>query len=148
MSKLKTIFVAIVVMVFFMGCMSMNNKVKISNTDSLEGFSTSVISLLTDVTYLKREVTKVNASKPAIQRFISESDQLWEKRKVKESLLILERALRISKNEPAIYLRLAHINLEEGFIEDAKGFAARGLLIEGLSSWERVLLSVYSDIKS
>jgi len=55
----------------------------------------------------------------------------------------LERALRISKNESSVFLRLAHIRLEQGLEIESSSFAARGLLINNVSSWERLLLNVH-----
>ena len=59
----------------------------------------------------------------------------------------LERALRISKNESSVFLRLAHIRLEQGLNTESGSFAARGLLISDVSSWERLLLNVYAKDK-
>jgi hypothetical protein len=41
-------------------------------------------------------------------------------------------------------LRLAHIRLEQGLNLESGSFAARGLLISDVSSWERLLLNVYA----
>ena len=68
---------------------------------------------------------------------------LWKKGKLENSSKELERALRITRNESSIFLRLSHIRLEQGLKLESEGFAARGLLINGISSWERLLLNAF-----
>ena len=111
----------------------------------IEQFSSSIQLLLSNQDFLKKEVLKVNAKRPSIQRIISEADTLWLKGDIKMANLELERGLRISKDESAIYLRLSHLRLEQGLIKESRAFASRGLLNDGISAWEILLLSIYSD---
>ena len=111
----------------------------------IEQFSSSIQLLLSNQDFLKKEVLKVNAKRPSIQRIISGADTLWLKGDIKMANLELERGLRISKDESAIYLRLSHLRLEQGLIKESRAFASRGLLNDGISAWEILLLSIYSD---
>ena len=83
------------------------------------------------------------SNKPPIQRILNEADAFWIRGNLDQTNLQLERALRISKNEGPIYLRLAHLRIEQGLNKEAKAFAAKGLLINNLSNWERLLLNLY-----
>jgi len=65
------------------------------------------------------------------------------KRKYIEANSELERALRITKNDGALYLRLAHIRYKQGLLQESESFASKGLLLRDISSWERLLLNVY-----
>ena len=107
-------------------------------------FSSSVKSLLTDLKFLKKEILKVNANKPSIQRILIEADNLWMKKDLKQASSTLERGLRIAKDESALYLRLAHLRLEQGLAKESSAFAERGLLNKSASSWELLLLKIYS----
>ena len=145
-TNLQKIILSLFLISFLANCLSFNKEINISEIESIQDFSSSVISLLSDKDYLKNEVKNINASKPAIQRIVFEADVLWEKGNLQDASFNLERALRLSTIEPSIYLRLAHIRLEQGLIKESQGFAARGLLIENISSWEKVLLTVYLNI--
>ena len=82
-----------------------------TNTMELDVFSSSVDQLLKNKDFLKSEILKINASKPSIQRILNESDGFWVKGNLKRANSELERALRISKNESSVFLRLSHIRL-------------------------------------
>ena len=126
-------------------CASTSKPVKTSSSKiELDLFSSSVDQLLTNEDFLKSEILKINASKPSIQRILNESDSFWIQGNLKRANSELERALRISKNESSVFLRLAHIRLEQGLVVESGSFAARGLLIGDMSSWERLLLNVYA----
>ena len=142
--KIKNYFVVLILMSLIMGCASSSKK----DTDfydlEVEKFSSSVKSHLTDLEFLKKETLKVNANKPSIQRILIEADNLWMKRDLKKASTALERGLRIAKDESALYLRLAHLRLEQGLIKESSAFAERGLLNKNASSWELLLLKIYS----
>ena len=142
--KLKNYFVLLILMALVMGCASSAKKETDFYDVEVEKFSSSVKSLLTDLEFLKKEVLKVNANKPSIQRILIEADNLWIKKDLKKANSALERGLRISKNESALYLRLAHLRLEQGLIKESSAFAERGLLNKNASSWELLLLKIYS----
>ena len=144
-NKLISFFLIIIVI---SSCTSTSNQVKTANSKvELDLFSSSVDQLLTNQNFLKSEILKINASKPSIQRILNESDSYWLKGNLKKANSELERALRISKNESSVFLRLAHIRLEQGLNIESGSFAARGLLISDVSSWERLLLNVYAKEK-
>ena len=70
-----------------------------------------------------------------------------DERRFKKTSSTLERGLRIAKDEIALYLRLAHVRLEQGLIKESSAFAERGLLNKNASSWELLLLKIYSAQK-
>jgi len=140
--KLISLFLTIILLY---SCTSTSKPVKTSSSKiELDLFSSSVDQLLTNKDFLKSEILKINASKPSIQRILNESDSFWIQGNLKRANSELERALRISKNESSVFLRLAHIRLEQGLVVESGSFAARGLLIGDVSSWERLLLNVYA----
>ena len=143
MKKIKLISFFLVIIILSSCTSTLNQVETASNKIELDLFSSSVDQLLTNQSFLKSEILKINASKPSIQRILNESDDYWLKGNLKKANSELERALRISKNESSVFLRLAHIRLEQGLNIESKSFAARGLLISDVSSWERLLLNVY-----
>ena len=143
MKQINLIFLSLVV-IFITSCSSVSKQPETSSSIiELDVFSSSVDQLLTNKNFLKSEILKINASKPSIQRILNESDGFWIKGNLKRANSELERALRISKNESSVFLRLSHIRLEQGLEVESGSFAARGLLISNVSSWERLLLNVY-----
>ena len=144
MKKIKLISLFLTIILLY-SCTSTSKPVKTSSSKiELDLFSSSVDQLLTNKDFLKSEILKINASKPSIQRILNESDSFWIQGNLKRANSELERALRISKNESSVFLRLAHIRLEQGLVVESGSFAARGLLIGDMSSWERLLLNVYA----
>ena len=146
--KLKNYFVALILMSLITGCASVSKKETDFYDLEVEKFSSSVKSLLTDLEFLKKEVLKVNANKPSIQRILIEADNQWMRKDLKQTSSTLERGLRIAKDESALYLRLSHLRLEQGFAKESSAFAERGLLNKSASSWELLLLKIYSVQKN
>ena len=146
--KLKNYFIALILMSLIMGCASASKKETDFYDLEVEKFSSSVKSLLTDLEFLKKEILKVNANKPSIQRILIEADNLWMKKDLKQASSTLERGLRIAKDESALYLRLSHLRLEQGLAKESSAFAERGLLNKSASSWELLLLKIYSAQKN
>ena len=143
MRQINLIFLYLAI-ILVTSCASTSKQVPTpTNTMELDVFSSSVDQLLKNKDFLKSEILKINASKPSIQRILNESDGFWVKGNLKRANSELERALRISKNESSVFLRLSHIRLEQGLEVESGSFAARGLLISNVSSWERLLLNVY-----
>ena len=143
MRQINLIFLYLTI-IFVTSCASTSKQVPTpTNTMELDVFSSSVDQLLKNKDFLKSEILKINASKPSIQRILNESDRFWVEGNLKRANSELERALRISKNESSVFLRLSHIRLEQGLEVESGSFAARGLLISNVSSWERLLLNVY-----
>ena len=105
-------------MSLIMGCASASKKETDFYDLEVEKFSSSVKSLLTDLEFLKKEILKVNANKPSIQRILIEADNQWMKKDLKQASSTLERGLRIAKDESALYLRLAHLRLEQGLTKE------------------------------
>ena len=110
---------------------------------SVDEFSSSVELLITDIKFLEDEVLKINAKNPSVQRILVNSDTYLKAGKLTQANSELERALRIAKEEGAIYLRLAHLSLIQGLLDESKSFASKALLVKEISSWERLLLNVY-----
>ncbi len=143
MNNLRFIILSLI---FFalLSCASNQNK-KYINTDSIsvEEFSSSVELLVSDANFLEDEILKINAKNPSVQRILVNSDAYLKEGKLIQANSELERALRITKKEGAIYLRLAHLRLIQGLLDESKSFASRALLLNEISSWERLLLNVY-----
>ena len=110
---------------------------------SVNEFSSSVELLITDIKFLEEEILKINAKNPSVQRILVNADTYLKAGKLIQSNSELERALRITKEEGAIYLRLAHVRLIQGLLDESKSFASKALLVKEISSWERLLLNVY-----
>ena len=146
--KLKNYFVALILMSLITGCASASKKETDFYDLEIEKFSSSVKSLLTDLEFLKKEILKINANKPSIQRILIEADNLWMEKDLKQASSTLERGLRIAKDESALYLRLSHLRLEQGLAKESSAFAERGLLNKSASSWELLLLKIYSVQKN
>ena len=143
MSNLKLIFLFLVLSILF-SCASNNNKSYVSSDSiSVSEFSSSVELLVSDTNFLEDEILKINAKNPSVQRILVNSDAYLKEGKLIQANSELERALRITKKEGAIYLRLAHLRHIQGLLDESKSFASRALLIKDISSWERLLLKVY-----
>lgn len=139
-----TYLVALILMSLFLGCTSSPKKETNFYDLEIEKFSSSVKLLLSDLEFLKKEILKVNANKPSVQRILIEADDKWKRKDLKKASSVLERGLRIAKDESALYLRLAHLRLEQGLVKESSAFAERGLLNKNASSWELLLLKMYS----
>ena len=143
MNNLKLIFLFLVLSILF-SCASNNSKSYVSSDSiSVSEFSSSVELLVSDTNFLEDEILKINAKNPSVQRILVNSDAYLKEGKLIQANSELERALRITKKEGAIYLRLAHLRHIQGLLDESKSFASRALLIKDISSWERLLLNVY-----
>ena len=143
MRNLKLIINLILLCILFSCASNQNNKYITSDSISVEEFSSSVELLVSDINFLEDEIFKINAKNPSVQRILVNSDAYLKAGKLIQANSELERALRITKKEGAIYLRLAHLRLVQGLLDESKSFASRALLINEISSWERLLLNVY-----
>ncbi|MEC7918325.1 MAG: hypothetical protein VX720_06055 [Pseudomonadota bacterium] len=115
--------------------------------NKLNTFSDSIETLITNRDNLKSEILKINATSPSIQRILNLSDDFWIKVDIKRTNSELERALRLSKTESAVYLRLAHLRLEQDLLIESKSFSSRGLMNTTISSWEKFLLNIYQELE-
>ena len=115
--------------------------------NKLNTFSDSIETLITNRDNLKSEILKINATSPSIQRILNLSDDFWIKGDIKRTNSELERALRLSKTESAVYLRLAHLRLEQDLLIESKSFSSRGLMNTTISSWEKFLLNIYQELE-
>ena len=143
MKKLRLI-AAFLFFYFLISCASKQSEPNITaDSISVNEFSSSVELLITDIKFLEEEILKINAKNPSVQRILVNADTYLKAGKLIQSNSELERALRISKEEGAIYLRLAHLRLIQGLLDESKSFASKALLVKEISSWERLLLNVY-----
>ncbi len=143
MKNLKLI-PAFLILSFLFSCASnQNNNYVTPDSISVSEFSSSVELLISNIKFLEDEVLKINAKNPSVQRILVNSDIYLREGKLIQANSELERALRITKKEGAIYLRLAHLRLIQGLLTESKSFASRALLIKEISSWERLLFNVY-----
>ena len=143
MNNLKLIILFLALSILF-SCASNQNKSYVSSDSiSVSEFSSSVELLVSDTNFLEDEILKINAKNPSVQRILVNSDAYLKEGKLIQANSELERALRITKKEGAIYLRLVHLRYIQGLLDESKSFASRALLIKEISSWERLLLNVY-----
>ena len=143
MNNLRFIVFFFALSILFSCASNQNNKYMTSDSISVSEFSSSVELLISNTNFLEDEILKVNAKNPSVQRILVNSDVYLREGKLIQANSELERALRITKKEGAIYLRLAHLRLIQGLFTESKSFASRALLIQEISSWERLLLNVY-----
>ena len=143
MNNFRLIIFSSVVFTLLSCASNQNSEYITSDSISVEEFSSSVELLVSDINFLEDEIFKINAKNPSVQRILVNSDAYLKAGKLLQANSELERALRITKKEGAIYLRLAHLRLIQGLLGESKSFASRALLINEISSWERLLLNVY-----
>ena len=143
MNNLRFIVFFFALSILFSCASNQNNKYMTSDSISVSEFSSSVELLISNTNFLEDEILKVNAKNPSVQRILVNSDVYLREGKLIQANSELERALRITKKEGAIYLRLAHLRHIQGLLTESKSFASRALLIKDISSWERLLLNVY-----
>ena len=142
--KKHTTLLTFLIMIFFYSCSSSQYRtIDLNEIEDMDKLNVSINILLSNPEFLKKEVILINARQPSIQRIVSEADKLWLEGKLEESTSVLERALRVNKNDGSVYLRLSHIKFEQNLDKESKAFAQRGLMIDNLSSWERLLLNIY-----
>ena len=143
MNNLRLIISFLALSILFSCASNQKNNYITSDSISISEFSSSVEMLISNPNFLEDEILKINAKNPSIQRILVNSDVYLKEGKLIQANSELERALRITKEEGAIYLRLAHLRLIQGLLTESKSFASRALLIKEISSWERLLLNVY-----
>ena len=143
MNNLRFIIPFFTLYILFSCASNQNKEYVTSDSISVNEFSSSVELLVSDTNFLEDEILKINAKNPSVQRILVNSDAYLKEGKLIQANSELERALRITKKEGAIYLRLAHLRLMQGLLDESKSFASRALLIKEISSWERLLLNVY-----
>ena len=143
MNNLRLIIFFLALSVLFSCASSQKSNYISSDSISVSEFSSSVEMLISNTNFLEDEILKINAKNPSVQRILVNSDVYLKEGRLIQANSELERALRITKEEGAIYLRLAHLRLIQGLLTESKSFASRALLIKEISSWERLLLNVY-----
>jgi len=143
LNNLRLIIFFLALSVLFSCASSQKSNYVSSDSISVIEFSSSVETLISNTNFLEDEILKINAKNPSVQRILVNSDVYLKEGKLIQANSELERALRITKEEGAIYLRLAHLRLIQGLLTESKSFASRALLIKEISSWERLLLNVY-----
>ncbi len=148
MNNFRLIIFLSVVFALLSCASNQNSEYITSDSISVEEFSSSVELLVSDINFLEDEIFKINAKNPSVQRILVNSDAYLKAGKLIQANSELERALRITKKEGAIYLRLAHLMFIQGLLDESKSFASRALLIDEISSWERLLLNVYLNSSS
>lgn len=146
MTQIRIIFL-ISISIFSISCSNQSVKEISVGEIKMDSFSSSVEDLITSKKYLKSEIMKINAASPSIQRILNSSDEFWSKGDLKSTNSELERALRLSKTESAVYLRLAHLRFEQGLIVESKSFSSRGLMNKTISSWESFLFNIYQELE-
>ena len=138
--------ITIIVFIFIniWSCASSQSPRDISNYSvPVDNFSKTVELLVANEEFLEEEILKINAQSPSVQRILIRADDLLIKQKFLQANSELERAYRITKQDGALYLRLAHLRYKQGLLQESESFASKGLLLSDISSWERLLLNVY-----
>ena len=143
MNNLRLIISFFALSILFSCASNQKNNYVTSDSISVSEFSSSVEMLISNTNFLEDEILKINAKNPSVQRILVNSDVYLKEGRLIQANSELERALRITKEEGAIYLRLAHLRMIQGLLTESKSFASRALLIKEISSWERLLLNVY-----
>ena len=143
---MKLLRLSIVIFVFLniLSCASNQSSRDISNYSvRVDNFSKTVELLVANEAFLEEEILKINAQNPSVQRILISADDLLTQEKFLQANSELERAYRITKQDGALYLRLAHLRYKQGLFQESESFASKGLLLSNISSWERLLLNVY-----
>ena len=143
---MKLLRLSIVIFVFLniLSCASNQSSRDISNYSvRVDNFSKTVELLVANEAFLEDEILKINAQNPSVQRILISADDLLTQEKFLQANSELERAYRITKQDGALYLRLAHLRYKQGLFQESESFASKGLLLSNISSWERLLLNVY-----
>ena len=143
MNNLRLIISFLALSILFSCASNQKNNYITSDSISISEFSSSVARVISNPNFFEDEILKINAKNPSVQRILVNSDVYLKEGKLIQANSELERALRITKEEGAIYLRLAHLRLIQGLLSESKSFASRALLVNEISSWERLLLNVY-----
>tara|TARA_Y100000768_G_scaffold285481_1_gene219923 strand:- start:933 stop:1370 length:438 start_codon:yes stop_codon:yes gene_type:complete len=127
-----------------LSCTSSQGTREISNYSiPVDSFSQTVELLISNEDFLEEEILKINAQNPSVQRILLGADNLLLQEKFNQANSALERAYRITKQDGAVFLRLAHLRYRQGLLQESESFASKGLLLSNISSWERLLLNVY-----
>tara|TARA_Y100001970_G_scaffold110068_1_gene137462 strand:- start:6775 stop:7227 length:453 start_codon:yes stop_codon:yes gene_type:complete len=141
----QKVYIFFIVIINISCAAQQNYEIDLTEVDALYEFSSKLDKNLSNIEYLEREIIQINSKNPSIQRIVNQSDIFLVKNELDRSSSELERALRISINESAVYLRLAHIRFKQGLFIESKSFAERGLLQASLSNWEELLLKAYAE---
>ena len=127
-----------------LSCTSSQGAREISNyAIPVNNFSKTIELLVSNEDFLEEEILKINAQNPSVQRILLGADNLLLQEKFNQANSALERAYRITKQDGAVFLRLAHLRYRQGLLQESESFASKGLLLSNISSWERLLLNVY-----
>ena len=127
-----------------LSCTSSQGTREMSNYSiPVNSFSQTVELLVSNEDFLEEEILKINAQNPSVQRILLGADNLLLQEKFNQANSALERAYRITKQDGAVFLRLAHLRYRQGLLQESESFASKGLLLSNISSWERLLLNVY-----
>lgn len=142
--RLTRITIIVFIFINIWSCASSQSPRDISNYSvPVDNFSKTVELLVANEEFLEEEILKINAQSPSVQRILISADDLLIKQKFLQANSELERAYRITKQDGALYLRLAHLRYKQGLLQESESFASKGLLLSDISSWERLLLNVY-----
>ena len=142
--RLTRITIIVFIFINIWSCASSQSPRDISNYSvPVDNFSKTVELLVANEEFLEEEILKINAQSPSVQRILISADDLLIKQKFLQANSELERAYRITKQDGALYLRLAHLRYKQGILQYSEAFASKGLLLSDISSLERLLLNVY-----
>ena len=142
--KLIKLSTFLIIVIGLLSCASNQNMRDVSNYKiPVKDFSRTVELLISNQQFLEDEIMKINSQNPSVQRILLAADTYLKQGNYTKTNSELERAFRITKNDGALYLRLAHLSYKQGLLKESESFASKGLLLANISSWERLLLNVY-----
>ena len=144
--KLIKLSIILLVVMGLLSCVSNQNMRDVSNYKiPVNDFSKTIELLISNQQFLEDEIMKINSQNPSVQRILLAADTNLKQGNYTKTNSELERAFRITKNDGALYLRLAHLSYKQGLLKESEYFASKGLLLANISSWERLLLNVYLE---
>ena len=108
--KLIKILTILLIVTGLLSCVSNQNMRDISKYKiPVNDFSKTVELLISNQQFLEDEIMKINSQNPSVQRILLAADSDLKQENYIKTNSELERAFRITKNDGALYLRLAHL---------------------------------------
>ena len=141
--KLIKISTILLIVTGLLSCASNQNMRDISKYKvPVNDFSKTVELLISNQQFLEDEIMKINSQNPSVQRILLAADSDLKQENYIKTNSELERAFRITKNDGALYLRLAHLRYKQGLLKESESFASKGLMLTNISSWELSLIHI------
>ncbi len=132
--KLIKISTILLIVTGLLSCASNQNMRDISKYKiPVNDFSKTVELLISNQQFLEDEIMKINSQNPSVQRILLAADSDLKQENYIKTNSELERAFRITKNDGALYLRLAHLRYKQGLLKESESFASKGFFFNVMS---------------